>query len=271
MTPDLLSVPSLDSVAIVAGFGGVVIALRGLVALFPRLRIVDVLMRVRALAYVGISAAFAVGAVCLFRYLDEPATRLTAVEQVVFALIGTGVAVRPPRSGKAADSGNNSAASDAVGKAAVLVNGLLRALEREIRLQVNEKQAKLVGQASYVEYGRALPLFWEHLGHAGVNASDSEAEAERKALLNQQASRIDALALEDEDTARDALLYLVLDVGGEQYLATLLEMYDWRYQLDRPRPPWYRPIQRIDYGRWQRASKLRQSVPAAPPAGQPAD
>ena len=100
----------------------------------------------------------------------------------------------------------------------------MTALAREIRSEVQTKEVRLVGSARGVTYRQARSLFPEHLGHLVVNGSDED-----KQELNRNLARVDELALDDQDRARDALVYLVLDMQGEKYLEELLRVYDVRF------------------------------------------
>ena len=65
----------------VAAVLGAIAAIQELSSFFPRLRLIEVLVRWRSFIYVVISGAFAALVLLLLRYLSEPSDRLASVEQ----------------------------------------------------------------------------------------------------------------------------------------------------------------------------------------------
>ncbi len=239
------------------------VAVRELILTLPNVSLKFVFSRARALLYMLVSAGFAAGLVALLRYLSEPSNRLAAVEQIVLAALGAGRAVGAPRARLSPGRGEGVSAAPGAAKAGAIVDALLRALAREISQEVKDKQARLVSAAAHVKYETALPMFVEHLGHLD-DPTDGRTDQDRKDDLNRQRARIDDLALDDEDVARDALLYLVLERGGEPYFNTLMDFYDARTGRTRTKPAgwWLRAAAR--HKRWLAlCAQHNQSVVAA--------
>jgi len=245
---------------LVAGLLGVSVALRELIVTLPHVRLGYLFSRMRAILYVMISAAFASGLLWLLRYLSEPSNRLAAVEQIALAALGAGVAVKGPRA-QLTNARGEGASIPGVARAGAIIDQLLRTLSQEIGQDVRNKQTRLVAAAAHVKYEIAFPMFIEHLGHSGISLDDDKTEKERREELNRQRERIDALAIESDEVARDALLYLVLERGGESYLSTLMDTYDIRTERERQRPRWFRLRRRARYRRWKlKADAHRREV-----------
>jgi hypothetical protein len=219
--------------AMAAGLGGlnalntIVASLQGRVSLFELVR------RMKVLVYVALSAGVSLAVLAGLRFVDLPDTRITGLSQVVLAAVGSGVAVGAGRVLREAPSeAPPSPRAPGVRQVRALFDQLLDALSRDVKSDIERAEVDLVAQHQFIEYTKARKSWSVHLMHLYVAGPDSE-----RKKLNDDLARLDHThAFEDEDAARDDLIYAVIDRGGEKLLSKLVKLYRARYPDAVPTP-----------------------------------
>ena len=209
--------------AVAAALGGFA-ASGQLLARFPTgVTMRELLFRLKSTIYIAMFSAVGVAVLGVLRFLATPSTRAAAVEQVVFASLGTGLLARAA-SAEVEDERKRGLAAPIY-----VFNGLLDAVERDIRTDIQTGYADGVHLARQLGYRRlyvvALPHLFECVGE----------DATRRERFNANLHDVDTLALDSEPAARDRLCYLTLRLGGTPLLFTVMRSY-YELYADTPQP-----------------------------------